>query len=117
MSTMLTKGFEVEMYTGRPDGTVEGCSRDALRALPDLAMAIEPDRRNLEYLTPPDADYGRQLHHLLLPRRRLRSWLAGRGLTLLPGSTLSLGTATALSGRILTTIITPTSPPPTAPAS
>ncbi|MCF8133188.1 MAG: glutamate--cysteine ligase [Synechococcus sp. Tobar2m-G35] len=91
MSTLLTKGFEVEMYTGRPDGTVEGCSREALTALPDLAMAIEPDRRNLEYLTPPDADYGRQLEHLLIPRQRLRSWLAGRGLTLLPGSTLSLG--------------------------
>ena len=91
MSRMLTKGFEVEMYTGRPDGTVVGCSAEARTALPDLAMAIEPDRRNLEYITPPDADYGRQLQHLLIPRQRLRGWLAGRGLTLLPGSTLSLG--------------------------
>jgi gamma-glutamyl:cysteine ligase YbdK (ATP-grasp superfamily) len=56
MSRMLTKGFEVEMYTGRPDGTVVGCSAEARTALPDLAMAIEPDRRNLEYITPPDAD-------------------------------------------------------------
>jgi predicted glutamate--cysteine ligase len=91
MSGMLTKGFEVEMYTGRADGTVVGCSAEALAALPDLEMAIEPDRRNLEYLTPPDADYGRQLEHLLIPRQRLRGWLASRGLTLLPGSTLSLG--------------------------
>lgn len=91
MSAMLTKGFEVEMYTGRPDGTVVGCSAEARAALPDLEMAIEPDRRNLEYLTPPDADYRRQLEHLLIPRQRLRGWLASRGLTLLPGSTLSLG--------------------------
>jgi predicted glutamate--cysteine ligase len=91
MSSLLTKGFEVEMYTGRPDGTVVGCAAEARTALPDLEMAIEPDRRNLEYLTPPDADYRRQLQHLLIPRQRLRGWLAGRGLTLLPGSTLSLG--------------------------
>ena len=86
---LLLKGFEVEMYTGRPDGTVVGCAADAAR---DLAgFVTEPDQRNLEYVTPPDASYRRQLALLLEPRQRLRPWLASRGLTLLPGSTLSTG--------------------------
>lgn len=86
---LLLKGFEVEMYTGRPDGTVVGCATEAARELADVVT--EPDHRNLEYVTPPDADYRRQLKLLLEPRQRLRSWLARRGLTLLPGSTLSTG--------------------------
>jgi predicted glutamate--cysteine ligase len=85
----LLKGFEVELFTGRPDGTVVGCSPAVVAALE--GFVIEPDHRNLEYITPPEADYGRQLELLLEPRRRLRPWLAARGLTLLPGSTLSLG--------------------------
>ncbi|MCP9929018.1 glutamate--cysteine ligase [Cyanobium sp. CH-040] len=88
-SHRLLKGFEVERFTGRRDGTVVGCSAEAARAL--AGFVVEPDHRNLEYITPPEADYGRQLALLLEPRRRLRPWLAERGLTLLPGSTLSLG--------------------------
>lgn len=86
---LLTKGFEVEMYTGRPDGTVVGCAAEAAAALE--GFVTEPDQRNLEYITPPDSNYRRQLELLLEPRRRLRRWLAPRGLTLLPGSTLSTG--------------------------
>ena len=86
---LLLKGFEVELYTGRADGTVVGCSADAADALE--GFVTEPDCRNLEYITPPDADYARQLQLLLEPRQRLRRWLANRNLTLLPGSTLSLG--------------------------
>jgi predicted glutamate--cysteine ligase len=86
---LLTKGFEVEMFTGRPDGVVVGCAADAARELE--GFVTEPDNRNLEYITPPDADYQRQLRFLLEPRLRLRRWLAQRDLTLLPGSTLSLG--------------------------
>lgn len=85
----LLKGFEVELFTGRPDGSVVGCSADAAAALE--GFVTEPDHRNLEYVTPPAGDYARQLELLLEPRRRLRLWLAERGLTLLPGSTLSLG--------------------------
>jgi predicted glutamate--cysteine ligase len=85
----MLKGFEVEMYTGRPDGTVEGCAAEAAAALE--GFVTEPDNRNLEYTTAPDASYGRQLALLLEPRRRLRRWLATRGLTLLPGSVLSTG--------------------------
>ena len=86
---LLLKGFEVELYTGRADGTVVGCSAEAAAALD--GFVTEPDCRNLEYITPPDADYSRQLQLLLEPRQRLRRWLANRNLTLLPGSTLSLG--------------------------
>jgi predicted glutamate--cysteine ligase len=91
MSTprLLLKGFEVEMYTGRPDGTVVGCAAEAAREL--AGFVTEPDHRNLEYITPPDASYGRQLELLLEPRQRLRRWLEPRGLTLLPGSTMSTG--------------------------
>lgn len=85
----LLKGFEVELYTGRPDGTVVGCAADAARELE--GFVTEPDQRNLEYITAPDASYTSQRKLLLEPRRRLRHWLAPRGLTLLPGSTLSLG--------------------------
>jgi predicted glutamate--cysteine ligase len=86
---LLTKGFEVEMFTGRRDGTVVGCAAEVSRTLE--GFVTEPDNRNLEYITPPDADYQRQLRFLLAPRLQLRNWLAERDLTLLPGSTLSLG--------------------------
>lgn len=86
---LLLKGFEVELFTGRPDGTVVGCSPAAAAAL--AGFVTEPDHRNLEYITAPDASYQRQLELLLEPRRQLRAWLAKRGLTILPGSTLSLG--------------------------
>ena len=87
--SLLLKGFEVEMYTGRPDGTVVGCAAAVAREL--SGFVTEPDHRNLEYVTAPDASYATQLQLLLEPRRRLRSWLDQRGLTLLPGSTLSTG--------------------------
>ncbi len=89
MRGSLLKGFEVELFTGRADGRVVGVAEQAAAALD--GFVTEPDHRNLEYITPPDADYNRQLHLLLEPRRRLRRWLEERGLTLLPGSTLSLG--------------------------
>ncbi|WP_094555078.1 glutamate--cysteine ligase [Synechococcus sp. 1G10] len=86
---LLLKGFEVELFTGRADGTVVGVAEQAAAQLQDFVT--EPDHRNLEYITPPDADYSHQLEMLLEPRRRLRRWLGERSLTLLPGSTLSLG--------------------------
>ena len=86
---LLLKGFEVELFTGRPDGTVVGCSPAAAAALD--GFVTEPDHRNLEYITAPHASYQRQLELLLEPRRQLRAWLGQQGLTILPGSTLSLG--------------------------
>jgi predicted glutamate--cysteine ligase len=85
----LLKGFEVELFTGRGDGAVVGVAAEAARDLP--GFVTEPDHRNLEYITPPDADYHRQLELLLTPRLALRRWLRSRGLTIVPGSTLSLG--------------------------
>ncbi|MEB3330866.1 MAG: glutamate--cysteine ligase [Synechococcaceae cyanobacterium] len=86
---LLLKGFEVELFTGRPDGTVVGCSAAVAASL--AGFVTEPDQRNLEYTTAPSASYREQVAWLLEPRQRLRPWLRERGLTLLPGSTLSLG--------------------------
>jgi len=86
---LLLKGFEVELFTGRGDGTVVGVAEEVAATLP--GFVTEPDHRNLEYITHPDANYTDQLTMLQEPRRRLRQWLQDRQLTLLPGSTLSLG--------------------------
>ncbi|MFM2158609.1 MAG: hypothetical protein RLZZ124_1083, partial [Cyanobacteriota bacterium] len=42
--SLLLKGFEVELYTGRPDGTVVGCSAEAAAEL--AGFVTEPDSRN-----------------------------------------------------------------------
>ncbi|TCD55716.1 glutamate--cysteine ligase [Synechococcus sp. BS55D] len=86
---LLLKGFEVELFTGRPDGENVGVAGQACRELE--GFVTEPDQRNLEYVTPPEADYSSLREALISPRRRLRQWLAPRQLTLLPGSCLSLG--------------------------
>ncbi len=86
---LLLKGFEVELFTGRPSGEHVGVANEVKRDLPDFVT--EPDQRNLEYITLPHAQYQCLREALLEPRRRLREWLAPRHLTLLPGSTLSLG--------------------------
>jgi len=86
----LLKGFEVEMYTGHPHGEVVGLADQITRDLPGFVK--EPDRRNVEYITPPLPDYHALVCELLRPRQRLRHYLAGLGnLTILPGSTLALG--------------------------
>ena len=85
----LLKGFEVELFTGRPDGRNVGIAARAQKELP--GFVTEPDHRNLEYVTDPLADYDAIPEALLSPRRKLRRWLMEQNLTLLPGSTLSLG--------------------------
>ena len=85
----LLKGFEVELLTGRADGRNVGVAARAKREL--QGFVTEPDHRNLEYVTDPLADYDAISEALLSPRRLLRRWLMEQGLTLLPGSTLSLG--------------------------
>ena len=88
-NALLLKGFEVELFTGRNDGSHVGVASDVARDLP--GFVTEPDHRNLEYITPPIADYDALPEVLLQPRRRLRQWLQQRDLTLLAGSTLSRG--------------------------
>ncbi len=87
---VLLKGFEVEMYTGTPNGDVVGLSDKIVASLSDFVR--EPDSRNVEYITPPLNDYEQLLCSLLRPRLKLRDYLKQLGdYTLIPGSTLSLG--------------------------
>ena len=86
---LLLKGFEVELFTGQTNGANVGVASDVARELP--GFVTEPDCRNLEYITDPIRDYAKLPEALLSPRRTLRRWLQERELTLLPGSTMSLG--------------------------
>lgn len=86
----LTKGFEVELFAGTPQGVPVGLADQIVAALPGFVW--EPDRRNVEYTTAPNTCYERLLCDLLRPRLALRRYLRTLGdLTLLPGSTLALG--------------------------
>jgi predicted glutamate--cysteine ligase len=86
---MLSKGFEIEIYTGTLQGDIVGLS-DQISA--DLhGFMREPDSRNVEYTTPPLRRYERLLCELVRPRQQLRSYLQRLGnYTLIPGSTLAL---------------------------
>ncbi|KKI99856.1 glutamate--cysteine ligase [Prochlorothrix hollandica] len=87
---LLCKGFEVEMYTGTPQGEIVGLSDKIVAAL-DRFMR-EPDSRNVEYTTAPLCSYDRLLCDLVRPRQQLRQYLTSLGdYTLIPGSTLALG--------------------------
>ena len=88
---MLLKGFEVELFTGTFSGKNVGVASAITHELSDFVK--EPDQRNLEYITIPDQRYAVLKHALLLPRLKLRKWLNCKNLTILPGSTLSLGDA------------------------
>jgi len=87
---MLSKGFEIEMYTGTPQGDVVGFSDKIVAHLDGFVR--EPDSRNVEYTTPPLYRYERLLCELVRPRVELRAYLKQLGnYTLIPGSTLALG--------------------------
>lgn len=87
---LLTKGVEVEIYTGTPQGEIIGLSDRIVRDLSGFVR--EPDSRNVEYTTAPFSNYERLLCAILRPRRQLREYLAQQGnYTLIPGSCLSLG--------------------------
>ncbi|KGG14657.1 MULTISPECIES: glutamate--cysteine ligase [unclassified Prochlorococcus] len=89
MKELLLKGFEVELFTGSDTGKHEGVSSSVVREFSDFVK--EPDQRNLEYITKPEKQYKKIRELILEPRRRLRNWLDLRNLTILPGSTLSMG--------------------------
>ena len=87
---LLSKGFEVEVYTGTRTGKVVGLSDQIVRDLHGFVR--EPDNRNVEYTTAPLFNYDRLLCALLRPRKDLRKYLQSLGdYTIIPGSTLSLG--------------------------
>ncbi len=92
---LLSKGFEVEMYTATPTGDVVGLSDRIVAQLQGFVR--EPDSRNVEYITAPSYQYEPLLLALLEPRRRLRQYLHtlaatdGTDYTIMPGSTLALG--------------------------
>jgi predicted glutamate--cysteine ligase len=87
---MLSKGFEIEMYTGTLQGDIVGFADQIVADLDGFVR--EPDSRNVEYTTPPLCRYERLLCELVRPRQRLRTYLKRLGnYTLIPGSTLSLG--------------------------
>ena len=88
-NVLLSKGFEIEMYTGTPQGDVVGLSDQIVSSLDGFVR--EPDSRNVEYVTPPSHQYHQLLCDLLRPRLRLRDYLKRLGdYTIIPGSTLSL---------------------------
>lgn len=87
---LLSKGFEVEMYTGTPQGEIVGFADRIVRDLQGFVR--EPDNRNVEYTTPPLYCYDRLLCALVRPRLKLRDYLRQLGdYTIVPGSSLSLG--------------------------
>ena len=89
MKEFLLKGFEVELFTCLNTGQHVGVSASVANEFSDFVK--EPDQRNLEYITQPEKQYKKLKELLLEPRKRLRDWLDQRNLTILPGSTLSLG--------------------------
>ena len=86
---MLLKGFEVELFTGTFTGANVGVASAVSKDLLDFVK--EPDQRNIEYITVPAKKYSVLKEALLKPRQKLRKWLGYKELTILPGSTLSLG--------------------------
>lgn len=87
---LLSKGFEIEMYTGTPAGEIIGFSDRIVKDLDGFVR--EPDKRNVEYTTAPFCRYEQLLCAIVKPRLKLRDYLKNLGeYTILPGSTLSLG--------------------------
>lgn len=87
---LLSKGCEIELYTGSPQGDIVGLSDKIAKNLHGFVR--EPDSRNVEYTTAPYCCYDRLLCALVRPRQRLRTYLRSLGdYTIIPGSTLALG--------------------------
>lgn len=87
---LLSKGFEIEMYTGTPQGDIVGLSDKIVDSLDGFVR--EPDSRNVEYITSPSYQYDQLLCSLVRPRVQLRDYIKRLGnYTLIPGSTLSVG--------------------------
>tara|TARA_B100000700_G_C15036850_1_gene853256 strand:+ start:473 stop:1615 length:1143 start_codon:yes stop_codon:yes gene_type:complete len=88
-NNLLLKGFEVELFTGDHLANHVGIASELSKEMPEFI--IEPDLRNIEFITEPTKEYNLLRDALILPRIRLRKWLSSKQLTLIPGSTLSMG--------------------------
>jgi len=62
----LYKGFEVELFTGSFNSHI-GVSADIEKIFSNFV--IEPDNRNVEYITTPEKDYNLLNEKLLIPRK------------------------------------------------
>jgi len=81
----LYKGFEVELFTGSLNSHI-GVSASIEKIFSDFVK--EPDNRNVEYITTPEKDYQSLYEKLITPRKKLRTWLNSKDLTIIPSSTL-----------------------------
>ena len=61
----LYKGFEVELFTGSHNNQV-GVADDIENIFSNFVK--EHDKRNVEYITPPEKDYKLSFKNLLKPR-------------------------------------------------
>lgn len=85
---LLTKGIEVELFAGKDSGEILPLSGKLIEEFPDFSQ--EPDQRNFEYITKPTRDYDVLFKEIHEPRIRIRNFLQKEGLTIIPGSTMSL---------------------------
>jgi predicted glutamate--cysteine ligase len=87
---LLTKGIEVEQFTGQLDGQILPLSALVCSQLKEFS--VEPDQRNVEYITPVVTDYNDLLYALVEPRIKLRKFLKSQNpsWTVVPGSSLAL---------------------------
>lgn len=89
-SLLLLKGFEIETYTGNPNGEVVGLSDRVVAYLEGYKQ--EPDNRMVECITQPLSDYQQVGCAILKSYQNLREYLKKLGdYTLIPGSALHLG--------------------------
>jgi predicted glutamate--cysteine ligase len=87
---LLSKGIEVEQYTGLMSGQVLPLSALISQNLPEFT--VEPDQRNVEFITDVHRSYDTLLSDLIEQRMRLRNFLKKQNSswTVVPGSTLAL---------------------------
>ncbi len=87
----LLKGVEEEVYTGSPAGRVVGFAHRVTAELEGFSM--EPDSRNVEFVTRPGRCVGAVVDEVMAKRRELRGFLRTFGdFTLIPGATIPLDT-------------------------
>ncbi|MDX1918116.1 MAG: glutamate--cysteine ligase [Candidatus Caenarcaniphilales bacterium] len=87
---LLTKGIEVEQYIGDRQGNLIPCSKMLTEDWNELT--VEPDQRNIEFITPVFRDYQHLLKSLLINRHKLRDLLQSHdeNWTVIPSSTMAM---------------------------